>query len=290
MFASVGVDIPIHVHARGGGGRFSLTLVEAPFLHICCLLAAHCLAATGLLWAIGRLSAAPKNSGGDGWSIGAVLSRLLVGTLCGCPLFFMAAVLFGLPVLGVANGAGNNAAMTSSEDGDDAAAIGVEDSPGGSVRLAAVNVLWSLLASLLSAGPLAVCCGTSSSRWLRLAVALEVAEEEPEELAQEASTSRTEDRRDMGKSAIHSHCSWDRPATRPQVERVVVCGAVGTCLASWMSSAAFPLDWDRPWQQFPVPVVVGAVLGHCVGTSVSLISKLSGTRSTRLSFFRLKAK
>ena len=250
-------------------------------MHILCLLAAHCVTATGLLWAIGRLPAARASR--DGWDIGAVLGRLLVGTLCGCPLFFIASVLFGLPVLGIATGARDASAAV---DGGDA--VDVENGAGGSVRLAAANLMWSLLASLLSVGPLAVCSGNSSSRWLRLAVAFEVAE--PEALTQ-ISTSRTEERLDACKPVMHSAISWDRPAVRPQVERVVVGGAVGACLGAWVSSAAFPLDWDRPWQQFPVPVVVGAALGHCVGTTFSLVPKLwqlLGSNSIRLS--RLKAK
>ncbi len=53
-------------------------------------------------------------------------------------------------------------------------------------------------------------------------------------------------------------------------ERVVVGGAAGAVVGAWLSCAAIPLDWDRPWQRFPVPPTVGAVLGHAAGTLLAL--------------------
>ncbi len=53
-------------------------------------------------------------------------------------------------------------------------------------------------------------------------------------------------------------------------ERVVVGGAMGVAVGAWLSCAAIPLDWDRPWQRFPVPPTVGAVLGHAGGTLLAL--------------------
>lgn len=37
--------------------------------------------------------------------------------------------------------------------------------------------------------------------------------------------------------------------------------AFGALLGAWAGSIVSPLDWDRPWQQYPIPNVVGAVLG-----------------------------
>ncbi|KAJ2744804.1 hypothetical protein GGI20_002657 [Coemansia sp. BCRC 34301] len=38
-----------------------------------------------------------------------------------------------------------------------------------------------------------------------------------------------------------------------------------TFLASWASAYFIPLDWDRPWQKWPIPIVGGAFLGNLVG-------------------------
>ena len=46
-----------------------------------------------------------------------------------------------------------------------------------------------------------------------------------------------------------------------------VCALVG----AWASAAAIPLDWDRPWQAWPVPCMYGAVVGHVAGAIVSVM-------------------
>ncbi|XP_055627621.1 uncharacterized protein LOC129769395 [Toxorhynchites rutilus septentrionalis] len=42
---------------------------------------------------------------------------------------------------------------------------------------------------------------------------------------------------------------------------------IGVILGAWAASVVAPLDWDRPWQVYPVPNVVGAILG-ALGTNV----------------------
>jgi len=34
---------------------------------------------------------------------------------------------------------------------------------------------------------------------------------------------------------------------------------------AFVGSVVFPLDWDRPWQIYPVPNVVGAITGQMMG-------------------------
>ncbi|XP_055606375.1 uncharacterized protein LOC129754379 isoform X2 [Uranotaenia lowii] len=36
---------------------------------------------------------------------------------------------------------------------------------------------------------------------------------------------------------------------------------IGVILGAWGASVVAPLDWDRPWQVYPVPNVVGAIAG-----------------------------
>jgi len=42
-------------------------------------------------------------------------------------------------------------------------------------------------------------------------------------------------------------------------------GGKGALLGLWMGAIPIPLDWDRPWQQWPTTCVVGTLIGHVVG-------------------------
>lgn len=48
-------------------------------------------------------------------------------------------------------------------------------------------------------------------------------------------------------------------------KRTLFYCTVLTIIGSWASAVVIPLDWDRPWQLWPTPGVVGAMLGYCVG-------------------------
>lgn len=49
-------------------------------------------------------------------------------------------------------------------------------------------------------------------------------------------------------------------------------GVVGVAAGAWLGAVPIPLDWDRPWQTWPVTIVVGAYAGCAVA------SKLLGSR------------
>ncbi|SCU87038.1 LAMI_0D04478g1_1 [Lachancea mirantina] len=40
------------------------------------------------------------------------------------------------------------------------------------------------------------------------------------------------------------------------------------CIGCWVSCVVIPLDWDRPWQEWPIPLVVGGYLGAFVGYTI----------------------
>ncbi|AAS50307.1 AAL059Wp [Eremothecium gossypii ATCC 10895] len=40
---------------------------------------------------------------------------------------------------------------------------------------------------------------------------------------------------------------------------------ISIAVGCWISCLAIPLDWDRPWQEWPIPLVVGAQLGAMFG-------------------------
>ncbi|XP_033230932.1 phosphatidylinositol-glycan biosynthesis class F protein [Belonocnema kinseyi] len=47
-----------------------------------------------------------------------------------------------------------------------------------------------------------------------------------------------------------------------------------TLLGTWLGAIAIPLDWDRPWQAWPVPCVTSALFGYILAHVVTLISML----------------
>jgi phosphatidylinositol glycan class F len=42
--------------------------------------------------------------------------------------------------------------------------------------------------------------------------------------------------------------------------------AYAVALGCWLGALVIPLDWDRPWQQWPVSCTYGALAGHVFGT------------------------
>ncbi|EPS28114.1 Glycosylphosphatidylinositol anchor biosynthesis protein 11 [Penicillium oxalicum] len=59
---------------------------------------------------------------------------------------------------------------------------------------------------------------------------------------------------------------------------VVWGSALGTGLGAWFGAIPIPLDWDRPWQAFPITIVIGAYIGHALGGLISRTSLLYGKR------------
>ncbi|XP_078591832.1 GPI ethanolamine phosphate transferase, stabilizing subunit-like [Branchiostoma floridae x Branchiostoma japonicum] len=51
------------------------------------------------------------------------------------------------------------------------------------------------------------------------------------------------------------------------LQTTVLCTVVG----AWLGAFPIPLDWDRPWQVWPIPCSIGALLGHTGGLVLSAI-------------------
>lgn len=54
----------------------------------------------------------------------------------------------------------------------------------------------------------------------------------------------------------------------------------GTLLGSWASTFTVPLDWDRPWQRWPIPLLFGAVLGFAGAVVVNALASIIGSRGS----------
>lgn len=44
--------------------------------------------------------------------------------------------------------------------------------------------------------------------------------------------------------------------------------SVGAWVGAWLGAIPIPLDWDRPWQQWPITILTGCYIGTAVGTIV----------------------
>jgi len=63
-------------------------------------------------------------------------------------------------------------------------------------------------------------------------------------------------------------------------EFVWVClGRWGALLGAWIGAFAVPLDWDRPWQPFPISSAYGALVGHGIGTAAAALGSIIQLRS-----------
>lgn len=52
--------------------------------------------------------------------------------------------------------------------------------------------------------------------------------------------------------------------------------ALGTLIGGWAGSIVAPLDWDRDWQNYPIPNIVGALVGLSLANTRSLGYALLG--------------
>ncbi len=47
--------------------------------------------------------------------------------------------------------------------------------------------------------------------------------------------------------------------------------ALGAVVGAWTGAIPIPLDWDRPWQAWPITCCLGALMGHTVSSVWSLM-------------------
>ncbi|KUF97395.1 hypothetical protein AM588_10008480 [Phytophthora nicotianae] len=54
-------------------------------------------------------------------------------------------------------------------------------------------------------------------------------------------------------------------------ELYLVCSSIGAMLGAYVGALPIPLDWDRPWQQWPLTCVYGTLIGHAAGIVLSIV-------------------
>ncbi|WVQ79352.1 hypothetical protein IAT38_001449 [Cryptococcus sp. DSM 104549] len=53
--------------------------------------------------------------------------------------------------------------------------------------------------------------------------------------------------------------------TENPIERALVYPPVGALLGAWLGALPIPLDWDRPWQSYPLTIAFASILGFIFG-------------------------
>ncbi|KAJ7672492.1 GPI biosynthesis protein family Pig-F-domain-containing protein [Mycena polygramma] len=59
-------------------------------------------------------------------------------------------------------------------------------------------------------------------------------------------------------------------SVRTPVERAMLYPAVGTMIGCWLGVIPIALDWDRPWQAWPLTPALGAVVGYILASIAAL--------------------
>uniref|UniRef100_A0A0R3X676 Methyltranfer_dom domain-containing protein n=1 Tax=Hydatigena taeniaeformis TaxID=6205 RepID=A0A0R3X676_HYDTA len=66
------------------------------------------------------------------------------------------------------------------------------------------------------------------------------------------------------------------PPGNTKSERFACWSFWGTLVGTWSSAFFLVLDWDRPWQAWPIPCVAGSLFGFTVGFIAFLLSPFKG--------------
>ncbi|XP_062096733.1 uncharacterized protein LOC133802443 isoform X2 [Humulus lupulus] len=70
-----------------------------------------------------------------------------------------------------------------------------------------------------------------------------------------------------------SWTDWQRifAYTKPvgPIDYMICLPAHGAVIGAWFGAWPMPLDWERPWQEWPICVSYGAIAGYLIGTAAS---------------------
>jgi hypothetical protein len=84
-----------------------------------------------------------------------------------------------------------------------------------------------------------------------------------------SSTTTTTTRSSFGTGALTRRLAWTRIFAEfrsfSPIETALLHPAVGALGGAWIGMIPLALDWERPWQQWPLPPVWGAIIGNVLG-------------------------
>jgi len=60
------------------------------------------------------------------------------------------------------------------------------------------------------------------------------------------------------------------PAPTGSFEACLRQNLYGTLYGTWLGAFFIPLDWDRPWQKWPIPCAFGGIAGYCISNIIKI--------------------
>lgn len=80
--------------------------------------------------------------------------------------------------------------------------------------------------------------------------------------------------------------------SRPEsyVERCALVVSAGVLTGAWLGAFVIPLDWDRDWQKWPIPCVIGSIFGSTASNLLVLLDTLTNRRCLSSIFDNSKIK
>ncbi|KAK8935112.1 hypothetical protein KSP39_PZI012891 [Platanthera zijinensis] len=75
----------------------------------------------------------------------------------------------------------------------------------------------------------------------------------------------------FGSSRVDWHRLLAHFRPKEPLDALVSLPAYGSVVGAWIGAWPMPLDWERPWQEWPICVTYGAVTGYLIGTLASSI-------------------
>lgn len=80
-------------------------------------------------------------------------------------------------------------------------------------------------------------------------------------------------------AALHVFASF---AWRTPLDRALLLQSYGALGGAWLGAIPIPLDWDRPWQAWPVTLVYGSLAGFCAASvGVVVVEARDASRKTK---------
>ncbi|KAF2301542.1 hypothetical protein GH714_025673 [Hevea brasiliensis] len=74
----------------------------------------------------------------------------------------------------------------------------------------------------------------------------------------------------FGSSSPHWQRIFAHTKPNESLEYMICIPAHGALIGAWFGAWPMPLDWERPWQDWPICVTYGAITGYLVAMVVSL--------------------
>ncbi|XP_015773139.1 PREDICTED: phosphatidylinositol-glycan biosynthesis class F protein-like, partial [Acropora digitifera] len=72
--------------------------------------------------------------------------------------------------------------------------------------------------------------------------------------------------------------TWSDATPEAYFQCLITCTLIG----AWLGAFPIPLDWDRPWQVWPIPCVIGALVGYITGLATSTVLIATNEKRLRL--------